>query len=97
MPTSASALRTSRRCRHHPLEQLPQLIWHQPLNDPHSGRLSNTPIEMTCKYQDATSTIPVGVSMSATVERAGGTSQPLFSDQYIPNTKGDTGQLNLGN
>ncbi|MEU5524785.1 type IIL restriction-modification enzyme MmeI, partial [Streptomyces sp. NPDC047860] len=32
-----------------PLEQLPQLIRHQTLNDPHDGRLSNSPNEMTSK------------------------------------------------
>ncbi|WP_345669388.1 DNA/RNA non-specific endonuclease [Streptomyces similanensis] len=48
-------------------------------------------------YRDDTSTIPQGITMSATVERADGTSQPLFPDVYIPNTKGDTGLLNLGN
>ncbi|MFJ5561774.1 acetyl-CoA carboxylase biotin carboxylase subunit family protein, partial [Streptomyces sp. NPDC093250] len=31
------------------LEQLPQLIRHQTLNDPHDGRLSNSPNEMTSK------------------------------------------------
>ncbi|MFE2048530.1 DNA/RNA non-specific endonuclease [Streptomyces sp. NPDC059459] len=53
--------------------------------------------QVTPKYLDAGSTIPVGVAMTATVERADGSSQPLFSDQYIPNTKGNTGMLNLGN
>ncbi|MER7577456.1 hypothetical protein, partial [Streptomyces sp. NPDC126514] len=31
------------------LEQFPQLIWHQTLNDPHDARLSNTPNETTSK------------------------------------------------
>ncbi|MBP2056653.1 hypothetical protein J2Z21_009672, partial [Streptomyces griseochromogenes] len=31
----------------HSLEQLPQLIRHKPLNDPHIWSLSNTPNEMT--------------------------------------------------
>ncbi|MET7695936.1 hypothetical protein ABZT06_50255, partial [Streptomyces sp. NPDC005483] len=31
------------------LEQFPQLIWHQTLNDPHDTRLSNTPNETTSK------------------------------------------------
>ncbi|MFF4583628.1 DNA/RNA non-specific endonuclease [Streptomyces sp. NPDC001373] len=53
--------------------------------------------EVTPAYQDATSTVPVGVTMRATVQRADGTSQPLFPDVYIPNTKADTGQFNLGN
>ncbi|MFF4473648.1 DNA/RNA non-specific endonuclease [Streptomyces sp. NPDC001599] len=53
--------------------------------------------QVTPDYQDATSTIPVGVTMTATVQRADGTSQPLFPEVYIPNTKGNTGTLNLGN
>ncbi|MFJ7900704.1 hypothetical protein ACIQ6V_09450 [Streptomyces sp. NPDC096198] len=53
--------------------------------------------QVTPTYQDAASTIPVGVTMSATVQRADGTSQPLFPDVYIPNTKGNTGTLDLGN
>ncbi|MER8199717.1 hypothetical protein ABTY00_38125 [Streptomyces microflavus] len=48
-------------------------------------------------YLDATSTIPQGVTMTARVERADGSSQQLFPDIYIPNTKGSTGLLNLGN
>lgn len=47
-------------------------------------------------YIDATSTIPWGVTMSATVERANGTSRPLFSGIAIPNTQVSSG-LNLGN
>ncbi|MEU6221910.1 restriction endonuclease, partial [Streptomyces sp. NPDC047022] len=31
------------------LEQFPQLIWHETLNDPHDARLSNTPNETTSK------------------------------------------------
>ena len=46
VPPPAAALRPRRRLRHHPLEQLPQLIRHQPLNDPHTGSLPNTPNEM---------------------------------------------------
>ncbi|MGW2952748.1 DNA/RNA non-specific endonuclease [Streptomyces eurythermus] len=53
--------------------------------------------QVTPDYRDDTSTIPQGVFMSATVQRADGTSQPLFPDVYIPNTKGNTGLLNLGN
>ncbi|MET7320811.1 DNA/RNA non-specific endonuclease [Streptomyces sp. NPDC005549] len=53
--------------------------------------------QVTPEYQDATSTIPVGVTMTATVQRADGTSQPLFPEVYITNTKGNTGTLNLGN
>lgn len=52
---------------------------------------------VTPDYRDGTSTIPEGVTMSATVERADGTSQPLFPDIYITNTQSNTGLLNLGN
>lgn len=47
-------------------------------------------------YIDATSTIPYAVNMSATVEHADGTTQPLFSNVVIPNTQASSG-LNLGN
>ncbi|MDQ0760683.1 DNA/RNA non-specific endonuclease [Streptomyces canus] len=52
---------------------------------------------VTPKYLDATSTIPVGVTMSATVEREDGSVEQLFPDVYIPNTQGNTGLFNLGN
>ncbi|CAM5301652.1 Type VII secretion system protein EssD-like domain-containing protein OS=Streptomyces griseomycini OX=66895 GN=FHS37_006457 PE=4 SV=1 [Streptomyces griseomycini] len=35
--------------------------------------------------------------MSATIERADGTTRPLFPDVYISNTRGNTGLFNLGN
>ncbi|MEU6994646.1 DNA/RNA non-specific endonuclease [Streptomyces sp. NPDC046465] len=53
--------------------------------------------QVTPVYRDATSTIPVGVTMSATIERADGTTEVLFPDVYITNTQGTTGLLNLGN
>ncbi|AXE27822.1 hypothetical protein C0216_28335 [Streptomyces globosus] len=53
--------------------------------------------EVTPDYRDGTSTIPVGVKMSARIERSDGTSQLLFPDVYITNTYKNTGQLNLGN
>ncbi|WP_432158151.1 DNA/RNA non-specific endonuclease [Streptomyces sp. bgisy153] len=53
--------------------------------------------QVTPDYRDDTSTIPRGVTMSATVERADGTSQPLFPDVYISNTQRNTGLYNLGN
>ncbi|MFJ3930707.1 MULTISPECIES: DNA/RNA non-specific endonuclease [unclassified Streptomyces] len=53
--------------------------------------------QVTPVYRDASSTIPLGVTMTATVQRPDGTSQPLFSDQYVPNTRGNTGKDNLGN
>ncbi len=48
-------------------------------------------------YRDDTSTIPVGVTMSATIERANGTTEELFPNVYVPNSLKDTGKLNLGN
>lgn len=47
-------------------------------------------------YIDATSTIPWSVDMSATVEHADGTTQPMFSGITILNTQASSG-LNLGN
>lgn len=43
------SLRSGRRFRHYPLEQLPQLVRHQPLNDCHASRLPDKPNEMTFK------------------------------------------------
>lgn len=48
-------------------------------------------------YKDVTSTIPVGVTMNASIERADGTTEELFPNVYVPNTKENTGTLNLGN
>jgi predicted TIM-barrel fold metal-dependent hydrolase len=45
MPASAATLGPRRRLRYHPLEQLPQLIRHQPLNDPHHDRQPAQPPE----------------------------------------------------
>jgi hypothetical protein len=47
-------------------------------------------------YIDATSTVPWAVTMSATVQHANGTTQPLFSGITITNTQASSG-LNLGN
>ncbi|MCQ6554952.1 DNA/RNA non-specific endonuclease [Streptomyces sp. C10-9-1] len=52
---------------------------------------------VTPDYRDAASTIPQGVTMSATVQRADGTSQPLFPEVYVTNTQRNTGKYNLGN
>jgi hypothetical protein len=38
LPATTPALRSRRRLGHHPLEQLPQLIRHQALHDPHDRR-----------------------------------------------------------
>ncbi|GAA0397798.1 DNA/RNA non-specific endonuclease [Streptomyces luteireticuli] len=48
-------------------------------------------------YKDDDSTIPTGVLMSASVQRADGTGELLFTADYVPNTKDNTGLLNLGN
>lgn len=53
--------------------------------------------QVTPVFRDATSTIPVGVTMTANIERANGTTEELFPNVYVPNTKADTGLLNLGN
>ncbi|MFI6933967.1 DNA/RNA non-specific endonuclease [Streptomyces sp. NPDC050287] len=53
--------------------------------------------QVTPVYRDATSTIPVGVTMSANIERADGTTELLFPNVYVTNTQANTGQLNLGN
>ncbi|MGV9878059.1 DNA/RNA non-specific endonuclease [Streptomyces sp. NPDC003006] len=53
--------------------------------------------QVTPVYRDATSTIPVGVTMNANIERANGTTEQLFPNVYVPNTQGNTGLLNLGN
>ncbi|MGW9071971.1 DNA/RNA non-specific endonuclease [Streptomyces yangpuensis] len=52
--------------------------------------------QVTPDYSNSDSTIPVGVTMTARIERSDGKSQPLFPDVYIPNTQKDSG-LNLGN
>ncbi len=53
--------------------------------------------QVTPVYKDANSTIPVGVTMSATVQRANGSTEELFPDVYVTNTLQNTGTLNLGN
>ncbi|MCF0077648.1 DNA/RNA non-specific endonuclease [Streptomyces lomondensis] len=53
--------------------------------------------QVTPVYKDANSTIPVGVTMNATIERANGTTEELFPNVYIPNTRANTLQFNLGN
>ncbi|MBT2509212.1 DNA/RNA non-specific endonuclease [Streptomyces sp. ISL-98] len=52
--------------------------------------------QVTPLYKDSDSTIPTGVTMSAAVQRADGT-QSLLPITGVTNTKGTTGQLNLGN
>ena len=59
VPPSATALWPRGSRRHNPLEQFPQLIRHQTLNDSHDARLSNTPNETTSR------TVPLCTSFSA--------------------------------
>ncbi|MFB7648065.1 NucA/NucB deoxyribonuclease domain-containing protein [Streptomyces sp. NPDC056084] len=53
--------------------------------------------QVTPVFRDATSTIPVGVTMTANIERANGSTEVLFPNVYVPNTRENTGMLNLGN
>lgn len=53
--------------------------------------------QVTPVFRDATSTIPVGVTMTASIERENGMTEPLFPNVFVPNTKANTGLLNLGN
>ncbi|GAB2813974.1 hypothetical protein GCM10027073_52750 [Streptomyces chlorus] len=52
--------------------------------------------EVTPTYLSADSTIPVGVTMSAKIEREDGSIEPMFQGVYIPNTQ-TGGAHNLGN
>ncbi|MFJ3975849.1 DNA/RNA non-specific endonuclease [Streptomyces sp. NPDC090021] len=51
---------------------------------------------VTPLYKDSDSTIPTGVTMSASLQKPNGTQTLLFT-VGISNTKGNTGLLNLGN
>lgn len=53
--------------------------------------------EVTPVYKDAKSTIPLGVTMHGTIQRANGTTEELFPNVYVTNTLQNTGTLNLGN
>ncbi|MGW6204824.1 DNA/RNA non-specific endonuclease [Streptomyces sp. NPDC055089] len=53
--------------------------------------------QVTPVYRDAKSTIPTGVTMSADIQRADGTTEVLFPNVYVTNTYRDTGLHNLGN
>ncbi|WP_424217360.1 DNA/RNA non-specific endonuclease (plasmid) [Streptomyces sp. BI20] len=53
--------------------------------------------QVTPVYKDKDSTIPLGVTMTARIERADGTTGELFPDVYVTNTYRNTGSLNLGN
>ncbi|MFD9380959.1 DNA/RNA non-specific endonuclease [Streptomyces sp. NPDC059999] len=68
-------------------------------NNPAFGAGDAIFYEVIPRYIDATSTIPVGVEMTATIQRADGTTESLFDHEYVPNTRGNgnTGEHNLGN
>jgi hypothetical protein len=53
--------------------------------------------QVTPVYNDANSTIPVGVTMSANIERANGATEELFPNVFVTNTYANTGLHNLGN
>ncbi|MFH8242560.1 DNA/RNA non-specific endonuclease [Streptomyces sp. NPDC018321] len=53
--------------------------------------------QVTPVYKDADSTIPVGVTMNANIQRANGATEELFPNVYVPNTRANTLQHNLGN
>ncbi|WP_037862216.1 DNA/RNA non-specific endonuclease [Streptomyces sp. NRRL S-340] len=53
--------------------------------------------QVTPVYKDTNSTIPTGVTMNATIQRADGTTEELFPNVYVTNTYQNTGSLNLGN
>ncbi|MFF2703672.1 DNA/RNA non-specific endonuclease [Streptomyces cyaneofuscatus] len=54
--------------------------------------------EVIPRYNDVTSTIPVGVEITATIQRANGTTEMLVDHKYVPNTRGNnTGEHNIGN
>ncbi|MFB7651145.1 hypothetical protein [Streptomyces sp. NPDC056128] len=53
--------------------------------------------EVTPVYRYANSTVPTGVTMRATIQRANGTTEELFPNVYVTNTYTSTGLHNLGN
>ncbi|WP_107420904.1 DNA/RNA non-specific endonuclease [Streptomyces sp. CB03234] len=69
------------------------------IKDPASSLGANDAVfyQVTPVYKDANSTIPVGVTMSANIQRANGTTEVLFPSVYVTNTLQNTGTLNLGN
>ncbi|GHB32435.1 hypothetical protein GCM10010377_23490 [Streptomyces viridiviolaceus] len=68
-------------------------------NDPTRVLGTNDAIfyQVTPVYKDANSTIPVGVTMNANIQRANGTTEELFPNVYVTNTYANTGLYNLGN
>ncbi|MEU0914484.1 hypothetical protein [Streptomyces althioticus] len=68
-------------------------------NDPNAVLGTNDAIfyQVTPVYKDADSTIPVGVTMRADIQRASGATEELFPNVYVTNTYKNTGLYNLGN
>ncbi|MFE9649893.1 DNA/RNA non-specific endonuclease [Streptomyces sp. NPDC006365] len=76
-----------------------ETIAQKMIKEPGSGLGTNDAVfyQVTPVYKDANSTIPMGVTMSASIERANGTTEELFPNVYVTNTYENTGLLNLGN
>ncbi|WP_329219261.1 DNA/RNA non-specific endonuclease [Streptomyces sp. NBC_01485] len=74
-----------------------EAIAQKKVKEPSFGPNDAITYQVTPVFRDATSTIPVGVTMTANIERANGTTEELFPNVFVPNTKADTGLLNLGN
>ncbi|MFF4838052.1 DNA/RNA non-specific endonuclease [Streptomyces sp. NPDC001315] len=76
-----------------------ETIAQKMIKDSASGLGTNDAVfyQVTPVYKDANSTIPVGVTMIADIERADGTTEELFPNVYVTNTYSDTGLYNLGN
>ncbi|MGA5121771.1 DNA/RNA non-specific endonuclease [Streptomyces pseudogriseolus] len=68
-------------------------------NDPNVVLGTNDAIfyQVTPVYKAADSTIPVGVTMRADIQRASGATEELFPNVYVTNTYKNTGLHNLGN
>nr|WP_237331308.1 DNA/RNA non-specific endonuclease [Streptomyces mexicanus] len=76
-------------------EEGEEKVWNE-LNDVTFSDDDAILYQVTPTYLSADSTIPVGVTMSAKIERGDGSVEQLFSGVYIPNTQ-TGGQHNLGN
>ncbi|WP_328433173.1 pentapeptide repeat-containing protein [Streptomyces sp. NBC_00425] len=70
MPTPATTLRPRWRFRHHPLKQLPQLVRHQPFNDPYHDRQLNQPNEMKSNKQQQIEVVRTALAAGAGVGAA---------------------------
>ncbi|WP_245685457.1 DNA/RNA non-specific endonuclease [Streptomyces yerevanensis] len=72
-----------------------QKVWAE-LNDDTFSDDDAILYQVTPTYLSSGSTIPVGVTMSAKIQRADGSVEQLFPDVYVANTQ-TGGQHNLGN